>query len=110
MRAAPTFGRMKPQLKVYQDSKRCLQDYRTVKYRENVNKACESYEYFECKNLQEEQDTKKDVVDQQQLGDVRRVCPHHSHSRPHSTRCGYSLLHMAVGGKKMEIYLQALWT
>ena len=36
-----------------------LQDYRTVKYRENVNKACESYEYFECKNLQEEQDTKK---------------------------------------------------
>ena len=34
-----------------------LQDYRTVKYRENVNKACESYEYFECKNLQEEQDT-----------------------------------------------------
>ena len=42
---------------------------------------------------------KKDVVDQQQLGDVRRVCPHHSHSRPHSTRCGYSLLHMAVGKK-----------
>jgi len=36
-----------------------LQDYRTVKYRENANKACESYEYFECKNLQEEQDTKK---------------------------------------------------
>lgn len=45
---------------------------------------------------------KKDVVDQQQLGDVRRVCPHHSHSRPHSTRCGYSLLHMAVGEKKWK--------
>ena len=44
----------------------------------------------------------------QQPGDVRRVCPH-SHSRPHSTRCGYSLLHMAVG-KKVDIYLQALWT